>query len=88
MLPFRGLTVALLTQRTKYNDLLFYSSPSGVFHINAGDAARMGMFPIKAVFGPLADKTVKKKIGTWQNISTSKVRTLYSWRDMLLFCLR
>ncbi|GMI48301.1 hypothetical protein TrCOL_g10485 [Triparma columacea] len=72
MLPFRGLTVALLTQRTKYNDLLNYNSPSGVFHINAGDSARMGMFPIKAVFGPLADKTVKKKIGTWHNINTSK----------------
>jgi len=72
MLPFRGLSVALLTQRTKYNDLLFYSSPSGVFQINGGDAARMGMFPVKAVFGPLADKVVKKNIGTWKNIKTSK----------------
>jgi len=72
MLPFRGLNVALLTQRKSYHDLLKYASPSGVFRIDAGDSARMGMFPLKAVFGPLPDKVIKKNIGTWKNIKTSK----------------
>ena len=57
MLPFRGVSMALITQRQRYGDLLTYTSPSKVFNIEGVNAARMGMFPIKAVFGVLPDKT-------------------------------
>ena len=65
MLPFRGVSTALVTQRTSYGDLLHYSSPSTVFEIEGSNAARMGMFPIKSVFGPLHDKTLVQAIDEW-----------------------
>ncbi|GMH75899.1 hypothetical protein TrST_g30 [Triparma strigata] len=65
MLPFRGVSMALITQRQRYGDLLTYTSPSKVFNIEGVNAARMGMFPIKAVFGVLPDKTADATIKPW-----------------------
>merc|ERR1711968_121765 len=55
MLPFRGISVALLTQRTTHGDLARVATPSGVFRVDADDAARMGMYPACAIFGGLED---------------------------------
>ena len=40
MLPFRGVSTALITQRKEYGDLLHYTSPSGVFEIEGANAAQ------------------------------------------------
>jgi len=71
MLPFRGVSTALVTQRTQYGDMLCYKSPSTVFEIEGSNAARMGMFPIKAIFGPLHDKTLVQAIDEWQPVDIS-----------------
>jgi len=71
MLPFRGITTALVTQRKSYGDLMHYISPSTVFEIDGANAARMGMFPIKAVFGALHDKTVVQAIDEWYPVDLS-----------------
>eukprot|EP00656_Telonema_subtile_P013409 TRINITY_DN16814_c0_g1_i1.p1 TRINITY_DN16814_c0_g1~~TRINITY_DN16814_c0_g1_i1.p1 ORF type:complete len:681 (+),score=172.11 TRINITY_DN16814_c0_g1_i1:469-2511(+) len=65
MLPFRGLSTALVTQKKSYGDMLTYRSPSSVFEVEGSNAARMGMFPIKAVFGPLHDKNLVQAIDEW-----------------------
>ena len=71
MLPFRGISTALVTQRRQYGDMLSYVSPSGVFHIEGSNAARMGMFPIKSVFGSLHDKTLVQAIDEWNPVDLS-----------------
>ena len=71
MLPFRGITTALVTQRESYGDLLYYQAPSTVFEINGSEAARMGMFPIKAVFGSLHDKTLVQAVDEWDPVDIS-----------------
>jgi 3-dehydroquinate synthetase len=68
MLPFRGISVALVTQGQEYGDLLRYQTSSGVFEVNARDACRMGMFPVRAVFGPLASKTSSAQVAGWQPV--------------------
>ena len=69
MLPFRGVSTALITQRKSYGDLLHYTSPSTVFEIEGANAARMGMFPIKAVFGSLDKKEVIQGIREWKPVN-------------------
>jgi len=65
MLPFRGVSMALVTQRKRHGDLLTYTSPSKVFNIEGANAARMGMFPIKAVFGTLSTRVADAAIKPW-----------------------
>jgi len=65
MLPFRGLTLALVTQRKEYGDLLDHESRSGVFRIEGPNASRMGMFPVKAAFGSLPGKKFTADIKDW-----------------------
>ena len=71
MLPFRGLSTALLTRRLSYGDLTAFRSPSSVFEIRGANAARMGMFPIKAVFGPLPGRAVGTAIEEWAAVDIS-----------------
>lgn len=73
MLPFRGVTTAIITQRAEYGDLLTPASPSGVFAITGANAARMGMFPLKAAFGPLASTAFTKTIADWTPVDLAPV---------------
>jgi len=68
MLPFRGVHLALITQRKLYGDLFDFKSRSGVFRIEGKNAGRMGMFPVKAVFGPLPDKSFSTSIDDWKPV--------------------
>jgi 3-dehydroquinate synthetase len=68
MLPFRGISVALITQRQAYGDLLRHQTPSGVLEVDARSACRMGMFPVRAVFGGLESKTFSTKVASWEPI--------------------
>jgi len=68
MLPFRGVHLALITQRKSYGDLFDFKSRSGVFRIEGKNAGRMGMFPVQAVFGPLPDKSFSTSIDDWKPV--------------------
>jgi 3-dehydroquinate synthetase len=65
LLPFRGIQVALLSQRVEYGDLFHQATPSGVFELDARQAARMGMFPLHAVFGALPSTTFEAPVRGW-----------------------
>ena len=58
MLPFRGLATALLSQHAGYDDALRCETPSTVFEVDARQGARMGMYPLSSVFGPLGSKDI------------------------------
>jgi 3-dehydroquinate synthetase len=68
MLPFRGVSTALLTQRRNHGDLLRHVTPSGVFQVDGRDAGRMGMFPLHAIFGTLPSTTASAPVKTWNPI--------------------
>mmetsp|Transcript_61427 Transcript_61427/g.171729 ORF Transcript_61427/g.171729 Transcript_61427/m.171729 type:complete len:946 (+) Transcript_61427:96-2933(+) len=68
MLPFRGIPVALLSQRTSAGDLLRQVTPSGVFEVDGRDAGRMGMFPVSAVFGPLPSGAQEANVDVWEPV--------------------
>lgn len=68
MLPFRGVSTALLTQRRDYGDMLRHVTPSGVFQVDGRDAGRMGMFPVHAVFGVLPSKSASAAVDSWTPI--------------------
>jgi len=69
MLPFRGVTVALVTgQRAAYPDPFYYRTPSGVIEHDATDPVRMGKCCVHAVFGPLPSRTFVSTLGEWSPI--------------------
>jgi 3-dehydroquinate synthetase len=68
MLPFRGVSTALLTQRSDHGDLLRHATPSGVFQVDGRDSGRMGMFPLHAVFGALPSTSASAPVETWNPI--------------------
>ncbi len=70
MLPFRGISMALLTQRVILGDISKHVTPSGVFRCSAGDSQRMGMFPIYAVFGDLESASFEIPVTKWEPIHT------------------
>lgn len=70
MLPFRGVQVALLSQREDYGNLLHFTTPSGAFDINAAQSARMGMFPMAAVYGSLPSKNFEVTVEDWTPVNT------------------
>lgn len=72
MLPFRGISTALLTQRSEHGDLLRHQTTSGVFQVDGRDAGRMGMFPISAVFGELSSQTATASVRAWKPVNLSK----------------
>lgn len=72
MLPFRGVQVALLSQKSTYGNPLHYTTPSGLFDIDAAQSNRMGMYPISAVFGSLAAKSFSTPVQQWVPISISE----------------
>ena len=69
MLPFRGISVALISQRLDYGNLSHFYTPSKVFDVKATDAPRMGMYPINSVFGFLPSKQIKVPVDTWKPMS-------------------
>ena len=68
MLPFRGISVALVTFSDQYPDPFRYATPSGVLEHDSRDAGRMGLCPIKAVFGALPSSTFTAQLSTWDPI--------------------
>lgn len=66
MLPFRGLTTALVTRRTSYGDVLRAGTPSGVFTVDGRTAARMGMFKLEAVYGNLPEHVFTAPVKKWE----------------------
>jgi hypothetical protein len=76
MLPFRGVTTALITQRTSHGDLLSCRSPSGVFELQSRNSARLGLIPVKAVFGPLEDLEINTTVEAWHPVDISPVAKL------------
>eukprot|EP00930_Biecheleria_cincta_P027178 TRINITY_DN1908_c0_g1_i2.p1 TRINITY_DN1908_c0_g1~~TRINITY_DN1908_c0_g1_i2.p1 ORF type:complete len:833 (-),score=141.90 TRINITY_DN1908_c0_g1_i2:350-2848(-) len=72
MLPFRGISTALLTQRSAHGDLLHHATPSGVFQVNGRDAGRMGMFPVHAIFGALTSCTMIDNVQVWKPVDLTK----------------
>ena len=70
MLPFRGISVALLTCSDAYPDPFHFSTPSGCFEADVRDPARMATAPIKAIFGRLPSKTLKYSCADWVRHAT------------------
>jgi 3-dehydroquinate synthetase len=74
MLPFRGIQVALISQRKSYGDMLQFTTPSGTFDLEGLCAARMGKFTVHTMFGDLPTKNVNEAVKQWQpvDITTAK----------------
>eukprot|EP01063_Lacrimia_lanifica_P002410 TRINITY_DN1126_c0_g1_i1.p1 TRINITY_DN1126_c0_g1~~TRINITY_DN1126_c0_g1_i1.p1 ORF type:complete len:792 (+),score=422.84 TRINITY_DN1126_c0_g1_i1:74-2449(+) len=68
MLPFRGVQLAMVTRRGEYGNPLRMSTPSGCFVCDTEDTARMGMYPVKAMFGPLAGREFRATIAPWRPV--------------------
>ena len=68
MLPFRGISVALVTFSRQYFDPFRYATPSGVLEHDSYDAGRMGLSPVKAVFGSLPQRTFRAELRPWDPI--------------------
>ena len=68
MLPFRGISVALVTFSSQYPDPFRYATPSGVLEHDSYDAGRMGLSPVKAVFGSLSPRTFRAELRPWDPI--------------------
>uniref|UniRef100_A0A7S3VG49 3-dehydroquinate synthase N-terminal domain-containing protein n=1 Tax=Chaetoceros debilis TaxID=122233 RepID=A0A7S3VG49_9STRA len=71
LLPFRGVQVALLSQRQSYGDLLRFVTSSGTFDLDGLTSARMGKFSVHAVFGELPTKKSIEKVRTWYPVDIS-----------------
>ena len=68
MLPFRGISVALVTFSQQYPDPFRYATPSGVLEHDSYDAGRMGLSPVKAVFGALPSRAFTAELKPWDPI--------------------
>ena len=44
------------------------STPSGTFVVDANNAARMGMYPVSAVYGPMKSRVIEITVETWKPI--------------------
>eukprot|EP00308_Calcidiscus_leptoporus_P024742 CAMPEP_0119401708 /NCGR_PEP_ID=MMETSP1334-20130426/142511_1 /TAXON_ID=127549 /ORGANISM="Calcidiscus leptoporus, Strain RCC1130" /LENGTH=608 /DNA_ID=CAMNT_0007425631 /DNA_START=51 /DNA_END=1875 /DNA_ORIENTATION=+ len=67
MLPFRGIAVALVSGATAaYPDPFRYATPSGVLAHDSHDPVRMGLCPVKALFGPLPDRSFTAPLAPWR----------------------
>merc|ERR1711871_101291 len=71
MLPFRGISTALISQASdekSYDHFLRLSTPSGTSVVDANNAARMGMYPVSAVYGPMKSRVIEITVETWKPI--------------------
>ena len=70
MLPFRGVSMALVSARVdgySFDDLRF-ASPSRAFELDLSAAARLGLPPLSAVFGPLPSTTFATFVEGWDPV--------------------
>lgn len=71
MLPFRGMSTALISQAShenNYDHFLRLSTPSGTFMVDADNSARMGMYPLSAIYGPMGSKNIEITVEEWSPI--------------------
>lgn len=75
MLPFRGIQVALISQRQSHEGMLHYTTPSGTFDLDGLCSARMGKFTVHAVFGELPSKKIVETVKPWRPVDISSEKT-------------
>merc|ERR1719487_2795896 len=69
MLPFRGVTVTLVTLSDEYPDPFTWRSPSGCYETDMTDPGRMGLEIIRAIFGPLPSRSFVAELKPWVPVS-------------------